>query len=199
MESCRTFRFDLKELAEDVVLSWIKEHQEAFMEKVLLYKEVSDVEKKDHIQGWIKFKSKQGASNFQKNILRLFKKSHELGITAASCATIKKASYFAYTAKDKQCVYSHNVTEEERKYQEDKSYKKEKKETIIDMVYQEVFMAAPHQQTKVAIAEKVIELYIDTKKPINLTYVKAQALVIWGMIHGKEVAARRLAREIFFD
>lgn len=174
--------------------------QQLEVKKCILYHEIADKTSKPHLQGWALFEDERSAVNFQKNRLRLWKKSEKLADASTSCATVRKTSYFAYCAKDKKCVYSVGVTDEERIANEEKSYKKEKKESVLDVV--ELDMASKYAKTghlfKHEVCEAVIQTYLDSRKPIYQATVKAQTLMIWARVRGSGAAAR-LARDFFSD
>ena len=111
----------------------VRKHEEKY-EKIILYLETGAVTGKAHLQGWIKFRDMEVMRTFVNNVVGYFRKKHELKPSDASCAVIKKDTYFAYTAKDKNCVYSVGVSEDERVANEEASYQKQvgKKGDLVD-------------------------------------------------------------------
>jgi hypothetical protein len=154
--NARTIRFDLTVLSRDQVLEFLRQ-QGDIVEKMIVYEEEADKTGKLHLQGWILFGSKKQGVNFADNRLRKFKQENGVTPASASCASIKKDSYFAYTAKDGKCVYSVGVSDEERIANEEKSFKKQSRDTIPGRV-----IAMFQGQTPIVrsqIARAVIQIY----------------------------------------
>jgi len=153
--NARTIRFDLTVLSRDQVLEFLRE-QGDIVEKLIVYEEKADITGKLHLQGWIKFVSKKAGVNFAENRLRKFKLENKVAPASASCAVIKKDSYFAYTAKDGKCVYSVGVSDEERIENEEKSFKKQSRDTIPSRV---IALFVGKEPTRQEVAFEVIKIY----------------------------------------
>lgn len=199
--AARTLRFDLEHVSQEAVLDMLREQQE--IRKVILYHEIADKTGKPHLQGWALFEDERSAVNFQKNRLRLWKQQNKLDAASTSCATVRKTSYFSYCAKDKQCVYSVGVTDEERIANEEKSYKKGKeKESWLDVIALDMEIKynkrSPPRLSKQEVCEEIIRYYAEQKKPMYQATIKAQTLLVWTRVRG-ESSYRLLANEFFSD
>lgn len=194
----RTLRFDLDKVSQEQVVQFLSEHS-ARMTKVILYKEFGDKTGKPHLQGWALFVNEASAETFRTNVLRRWKKQNSLTGSEASCAVVKKDSYFVYTSKDKNCVYSVGVTDEERVANEALSYPKSK-QPHMSMVDKLVAMYENMQRcpTKKECAIEICKQYLLEKKVMYPSTVKAQALTLWARTRGGtlESAAERAARDI---
>lgn len=186
----RTLRFDLNKVTKDQVLEFVKEKGDK-MTKVILYEEVATVTSKLHLQGWALFGSKSEADNFSKNRLREFKKLYGLQNSETSCATVKKDSYFAYTAKDGKCVYSVGVTDEERIANEEKSFKKESRDTIPARVMAILKDKTP---TRIDVAKEVLKIYRDEDRLLYGHTISATVNLIVLKIGGETVLDDMAAR-----
>lgn len=179
MENARTLRFDLTSVSQEKVLEFLQ--AQTFV-KAIVYHEIATQTGKPHLQGWCLFGSKAEADNFSKNRLRAFKKSNGLENAATSCATIKKDSYFVYTAKDKNCVWSVNVSDEERIANEEKSHPK--RGSVVDMVVEE-FKASGEEPYRKSVAKAILKIYLDQKKPMYMHTIRAQTLLAIALIGGE--------------
>lgn len=196
MEHTRTIRIDLNKISQEDCIELLKYKG---IEKCIVYYERSQRTKKPHLQGWIKFVGDKEVKNFVHNVLRVWKRQKSLTREEVSCAIVKKETYYSYCAKDKKCVYSVGVTEEERIENEEKSYKKQ--ETYQEMKERVIMEMRRRQEEGVLvlkqdIAERIIEWHVKREKPIYVSTVKGQTLLIWCMI--KEEYGR-MAREFFSD
>lgn len=196
MDHCaNTIRIDLNEVTFDEAMSFVRQ-SESLYKKAIVYEEVADKTGKLHLQGWILFVSEKDAVNFKKNILRRWKKEHSLTASGASCAIVRKDSYYAYTAKDKKCVYSVGVSEEERIASEEKSYPKRER-SVVDRVVAAFDKQRNMSPSKTECAEAVLEIYWMEKKDVFVPTVKAKAINVWLQMHGRR-AVKALASEIFY-
>lgn len=192
-----TFRVDLSEVVtQEVVLDMLRE---SGVGRCIMYYEEGDKTSKPHLQGWIEFADERERYQFTKSKVKNFRAKYNYVGNCMSCAAVKKDSYFAYTSKDKKCVYSVGVTDVERKANEDRSYKKgSKKESALDVVYYE--MAGQFERTghlsKTDVCEAIIRTYREASKPMYAATIKAQTLMIWAKVRGS-VADRLLANEFF--
>lgn len=180
MEHARTLRIDLTAVNQEKVLEWLQ--GQTFV-KAIVYHEIATKTGKPHLQGWVLFGSKREADNFSKNRLRAFKKAHGLENSQTSCATIKKDSYFAYTAKDKNCVWSVGVSDDERIAKEDESYKPNL--SVVDMVVQQ-FQESGEEPERRKVAAAILTIYRDRKKPMYMHTVRAQTMLVQGLLGGDD-------------
>lgn len=195
----RTLRFDLTAVSQEQVLEFM-EAQSALVSKVILYKEEAVKTGKPHLQGWVLFQSDQSATNFCKNRLRLWKQKMGVAKEATSCAVVKKASYFVYTSKDKNCVYSVGVSDEERIAHEEQSYPKQVTQPqggIVDKLVR-MFENMQRCPSKKECLIEVCKTYLLEKKVGYPSTMKAQALTLWARTRGGTLddAADRWARDI---
>lgn len=180
MEHARTLRFDLTVVSQEKVIELLEAQN---FSKAIVYHEIATQTGKPHLQGWCLFGSKAEADNFSKNRLRAFKKSHQLENSHTSCATIKKDSYFVYTAKDKNCVWSVGVTDEERIANEEKSHPKG--QSLVDIVVQQ-FKDSGEEAYRKTVAKAILTIYRDQKKPMYMHTIRAQTMLALALIGGEQ-------------
>ncbi|AYP28812.1 MAG: replication protein [Cressdnaviricota sp.] len=184
--TARTIRFDLTVLSRDRVLEFLQQ-QDDIVEKIIVYEEIADKTGKLHIQGWMKFGSKKQGVNFADNRLRKFKLDNGVAPASASCAAIKKDTYFAYTAKDGKCVYSFGVSEDERIAHEEKSFKKQSRDTIPGRV---IAMFEGQVPTRSQVARALTQIYGDEDRLMYAATMSATVNLIMFKLDPESMLAR---------
>lgn len=163
MERTRTLRVDLIHVTQDQVIEFVKSQK---WSRAILYHEIADVTGKPHLQGWVQFDTKAIETNFWKHRFPKWCKDMGMPSDDHSCVTVKKDTYFVYTTKDKRCVWSVGVSDEERIANEEKSYKKLPKVTDFPKLVMEKMKTYTTEYTRAHVAYELISLYKLVQKPM---------------------------------